>query len=110
MIEQIQKHKLGFYQIKNKPTVEELQDYYANKYHQDGFNVCNLIGDFPIDWYLFHRESNYIINKSAAKSAHHAKIEIDCLLAKQNMDDVLNLWRSLGQFGMGRQLTIFLTK
>ena len=75
-----------------------------------GFNVCDLLGDFPIDWYLYHQGSNYIKDKSVGKNAHNARIDLECLLTKQNMDDVLNLWRSLGQVGMGRDLTIFLTK
>ena len=75
-----------------------------------GFNVCDLLGDFPIDWYLYHKGSNYIKDKSLGKSAHNARIELECLLAKENMNDVLSLWRSLAQVGMGRDLTIFLTK
>ena len=75
------------------------------------FNVCDLLGDFPIDWYLYHQGSNYIKNKSVGKNAHNARIELECLPTKQNMDDVLNLWHSLGGgVGMGRDLTRILTK
>ena len=35
MIGNVQKHELGFYEIKDKPTAEELQDYYANKHYQE---------------------------------------------------------------------------
>jgi 2-polyprenyl-3-methyl-5-hydroxy-6-metoxy-1,4-benzoquinol methylase len=86
------------------------KDSLVNICKATGFNVCDLLGDFPIDLYLYHQGSNYIKDKSAGKSAHNARIELECLLAKQNMDDVLNLWRSMGQVGMGRDLTIFLTK
>ena len=75
-----------------------------------GFHVNDLLGDFPIDWYLYHKGSNYVKNKSTGKDAHNARVELECLLAKQDIGSVLNLWRSLGQVGMGRDITVFLTK
>jgi 2-polyprenyl-3-methyl-5-hydroxy-6-metoxy-1,4-benzoquinol methylase len=32
----LQKHPLGYWEIKNKPTQQELQHYYAEKYYQEG--------------------------------------------------------------------------
>jgi len=75
-----------------------------------GYNFCDLLGDFPIDWFLYHKGSNYIKDKSVGKSAHNSRVQLECLLAKQNMDDVIGLWRSLAKVGMGRNLTIFINK
>ena len=74
------------------------------------FNVCDLLGDFPVDLFLYHKGSNYIKNKTAGKAAHNARIQLECLLAKQNMNDEVDFWRSLAKVGMGRNLTIFINK
>ena len=38
------------------------------------FKVEKLLGDFPIELFLLHPESNYI-DKKAGKQAHQARIE-----------------------------------
>ena len=86
MLDKLQKHELGYYEVKNKPTENEL------------------------NWYLYHKGSNYVKNKSTGKDAHNARVELECLLDKQDIGSVLNLWRSLGQVGIGRDITVFLTK
>jgi len=78
--------------------------------HSAGFNVEDLLADFPIDWFLFHEGSNYVKNKSSGKNAHKARIQIECLIAQQTTVEVLGFWRALAKIGMGRDLTIFLTK
>ena len=35
MDERLKQHPLGFWEIAKKPTSEELQKYYANKYYQE---------------------------------------------------------------------------
>jgi len=34
LFEQVKKNRFGFYELKNKPTKEELEDFYPNKYYQ----------------------------------------------------------------------------
>jgi len=36
MDSRLKKHPLGYWEIENKPTQEELQKYYAEKYYQEG--------------------------------------------------------------------------
>lgn len=35
MIDKVKIHKLGYYEVINKPTTKELNEYYSNKYYQD---------------------------------------------------------------------------
>ena len=35
MDQRLKKHRLGFWEIATKPTTQELQQYYANKYYQE---------------------------------------------------------------------------
>ena len=74
------------------------------------FNVRDLLGDFPIDWYLYHQGSNFIKDRSLGKDAHKARIELECLISRQKHLGMLNFWRSMAAIGSGRNLTIFLTK
>ena len=78
--------------------------------NETGFTVRDLLGDFPIDWYLYHQGSNFIKDKSLGKNAHNARIQLECLISSQSVDDMLNFWRSMATIGSGRNLTIFLTK
>lgn len=73
-----------------------------------GWERLEVLGDFPVDWYLFNTESNYIKNKSIGKSAHRARVQIENMLHKQAIDEVLNLFSALAKLGLGRNITIFL--
>ena len=55
MTSEVIKRKFGYYQLKDKPTNEELSDYYANKYYQEG------VGSYEIEY--SDVEIKYIKNK-----------------------------------------------
>jgi 2-polyprenyl-3-methyl-5-hydroxy-6-metoxy-1,4-benzoquinol methylase len=74
-----------------------------------GWNVADLIGDFPIDWFLYHPGSNYVSDSKLGGDAHNARVQIENLIAERSVDDVLNFWRAMARIGSGRDLTIFVT-
>jgi hypothetical protein len=41
----IVRNEYGFFEIKNKPSQKELQEYYANKYYQEGQGSYELSYD-----------------------------------------------------------------
>jgi len=67
----------------------------------------DIYGDFPIDWFLFHPGSNYVEDRSLGKDAHNSAMQIENLISKQPMNDVLDFWRSIAKVGVGRNLTSF---
>lgn len=67
-----------------------------------------MLGDFPIDWFLFHPESNYIRNKLAGKFAHNARVEIENMIHENPLEDVISFWSSAARLGLGRDITAFL--
>jgi 2-polyprenyl-3-methyl-5-hydroxy-6-metoxy-1,4-benzoquinol methylase len=73
-----------------------------------GYDVIDLFGDFPIDFFLYHPGSNYIRDKSAGPGAHRARIELDLLLARNGLDSYLDFRRSLTACGVGRNLCMAL--
>lgn len=75
---------------------------------QNKFTVIDMFSSFPIDFFLFHKGSNYIVDKSLGKQAHFARIAIDLLLAEQGMEKFLNLYRAMAACGVGRDFTVVL--
>jgi 2-polyprenyl-3-methyl-5-hydroxy-6-metoxy-1,4-benzoquinol methylase len=71
-----------------------------------GYIVHDLIGDFPVDWFLFHPGSNYIQDSSKGKSAHLARIKIENMLHQNDVSDIIGFYRSAAKLGVGRDLTI----
>jgi SAM-dependent methyltransferase len=88
--------------------------------HLNYFNAANLpallermgyavrlgYASFPIDWFLMHPGSNYVVDPAAGKAAHRARLAIDLVLAGQGMAAYLNLARALFDCGAGRSLTV----
>lgn len=79
----------------------------ANIVCETGWHVMDLLGDFPIDWYLYHPGSNYVSNPLVGKDAHWARIQLELLFSKKPIEDVLGFKRAIAQIGSGRDLTIF---
>ena len=67
-----------------------------------------MLGDFPVDWYLFHPGSNYIRDQSAGKAAHKARVQIENLISEQPIENVIQFWSSAAKLGLGRDLTVFM--
>lgn len=74
-----------------------------------GYNVCELLGDFPIDFFLLHSGSNYINDTSKGKLAHQARVRMENFISNNGIDDANQFFSSLAKVGLGRDLTIFLT-
>jgi 2-polyprenyl-3-methyl-5-hydroxy-6-metoxy-1,4-benzoquinol methylase len=73
-----------------------------------GYDFLDMIANFPIDFFLFNTASNYVIDSSKGKAAHNARIQIENVISKQPIEEVIQLYRSFAKIGLGRNLTIFL--
>ncbi len=80
----------------------------ANTVSQTGWQCVEMLGDFPVDWYLFHPGSNYIRDQSAGKAAHKARVQIENLISQQPIENVIQFWSSAAKLGLGRDLTVFM--
>ena len=74
-----------------------------------GWQTLEIHGDFPIDWFLFHPASNYVMDQAAGKPAHSARVVLENLIGKANPEDVSAFFSALARIGMGRDLTAFYT-
>lgn len=80
----------------------------VNTASQTGWHCVEILGDFPVDWFLFHPGSNYVRDRSVGKAAHRARIQIENLINEQPIDDVIQFWSSAAKLGLGRDITAFM--
>lgn len=79
-----------------------------NLARKTGWEAVDLLGDFTIDWSLYHPSSNYVMDSSAGKNAHWARVQLENLFAEKPVGDVLELCRAMAKVGSGRDLTAFI--
>lgn len=80
----------------------------ASVAYETGWKCLDMLGDFPIDWFLFHSGSNYVRDKALGKFAHKARVQIENLINEQALDGVLDFWSAAAKIGIGRDITAFL--
>jgi 2-polyprenyl-3-methyl-5-hydroxy-6-metoxy-1,4-benzoquinol methylase len=83
-------------------------DSLANTANQTGWQCLEMLGDFPVEWFLFHPASNYVRDWSVGKDAHKARVQIENLIHAQPIDDVIRFWSAAAKLGLGRDITAFL--
>ncbi len=74
-----------------------------------GFRAEKLLGDFPIEWFLFNEHSNYARDKSRGKACHLARIDIENLLNDISVEKANLLYEAFAGLGMGREITGYFT-
>jgi len=71
-----------------------------------GFEVILREATFPIDMFLLMGE-NYVGNDALGRQCHARRKELECNLAKANMNDLKReLYRALASIGVGREAQI----
>ena len=83
-------------------------DSLASTANETGWELVEMLGDFPVDWFLFHAGSNYVRDKSVGKAAHKARVQIENLIHAQPIEDVIRFWSATAKLGFGRDITAFL--
>lgn len=73
-----------------------------------GWTCRNLLADFPVDWFLFNAQANYIADPTKGKPAHHARIALENMILDEDRTKVVTFFESLAALGMGRDLTVIL--
>ena len=71
--------------------------------------ICHdIIGDFPIDFFLLHEGSNYVKDPAKGPAAHQARIRLELMLGSLNHDMVNEFYGAMARVGLGRELTAFM--
>lgn len=85
-------------------NTENLERYCKGR----GFEVMDAFADFPIDTFLLHPGSNYVMTPENGPAAHKARMLIDLMIAGQGFDKFLAYYRAMFQVGLGRDITVLL--
>lgn len=77
----------------------------------NNLEVIDQFCDFPIEWFLVNKNSNYVRDKEKGKEAHKARTLIDFLInSSSNKQAKMDFWRSLSKLGFGRTISVILRK
>lgn len=82
--DKVVKHKLGYYELKDKPSIQELNEYYSRQYYQDAKGAYQA--EYSSDEILFFKnkiEQKYNIirselNKPVDKEQHLSLLDVGC--------------------------------
>lgn len=74
-----------------------------------GWQCHSILADFPIDLYLAHRGSNYIVNRENGPHAHRARLMFEKIIGKRGDEYANRLYEALADVGLGRNITGFLS-
>jgi len=77
---------------------------------QCGFEVLDAFGDFPIEFFLYHPGSNYVLNRDNGKAAHEARLQLDLLLAERGIPAYYAFCQALSGCGVGRNVSLVIRK
>lgn len=89
-------HHLHYFNTENLPK------FLTNS----GFEIIDAFSDFPIDLYLLHPGSNYVIDSKNGRAAHQARLQYDLLIAEAGLDKYLAFYRAMFEVGVGRNITL----
>lgn len=73
-----------------------------------GWDTLDILGDFPIDWFLAHPGSNYVDDPARGRDAHIARLRLEALIGAAGPEAANHFYSALASVGLGRNLTAFL--
>jgi hypothetical protein len=73
-----------------------------------GWEAAEIMGDFPIDFFLAHPGSNYVDNPENGPGAHQARLLLETLIGASGHGAANRFYAALADVGLGRNLTAFL--
>ncbi len=74
---------------------------------EQGFDILDAFSDFPVDLYLLHSASNYIMNPKSGRDANRARMHHDLMIIRHyGLDNYLEYYRAMFKVGLGRDITV----
>ena len=73
-----------------------------------GWDTLDILGDFPIDLFLAHPGSNYVVDPARGPDAHVARLRLETVIGAVGAEAANRFYSALAEVGLGRNLTAFL--
>ena len=82
-------------------------DSFQNLIRSSGFEVVDLLADFPIELFMWNPDTNYKRDDSKGKNCHLTRMAIENFIAKQGIDKLTAFRRGSAHAGIGRSLIAY---
>ena len=76
--------------------------------NENCWNVVNYTGDYPIDFDLMVKHTNYNQNPNVGKFSHLRRVRVTNLLCNKSPKECNEYYKSLLQMGLGRELIYYI--
>ncbi|MBV6644243.1 MAG: class I SAM-dependent methyltransferase [Cyclobacteriaceae bacterium] len=79
----------------------------------NGWDTQKVLADYPIEWFLANKNTNYVSDRDVGKSVHQARMFIENFLHEDqssNMEDLVAFYEAMAKIGQGRQLIGFFSR
>ena len=73
-----------------------------------GWDTLDVLADFPIDLFLAHPGSNYVIDPARGSDAHAARLRLETVIGAVGVEAANRFYSALADVGLGRNLTAFM--
>jgi 2-polyprenyl-3-methyl-5-hydroxy-6-metoxy-1,4-benzoquinol methylase len=73
-----------------------------------GWRCDSMLASFPVDFFLSHSGSNYIMDPSKGPEAHEAKLRLELLIENAGPEKANEPYAAIAEAVLGRQLSAFL--
>ena len=83
------------------------RDGLINLCKEAGWEVQDILTDYPIDFSLFNINTNYVLNPAVGKSCHRERIMIENLMHHISPTKTIEFYRALAELGLGREIIGF---
>ena len=71
---------------------------------KNGFNIFDLLADFPIEFFAYNESSNYLKSDELGRGVHKARVQIESLLSRDSIKPLMDFRRGCASAGIGRSL------
>ena len=73
-----------------------------------GWQVADLLGDFPIEIFLLNPDSGYERDRKKGKNCHLARLAFEQSLRSKSMDQFVEFRRGCARAGIGRNMIAYI--
>lgn len=73
-----------------------------------GWHCRSVLADFPVDFFLAHRGSNYVVDRTKGPDAHRARLMLEQVIGNKGDQNANRFYEALADVGLGRNITGFL--
>jgi 2-polyprenyl-3-methyl-5-hydroxy-6-metoxy-1,4-benzoquinol methylase len=82
-------------------------DSLATTMKESGFRLMHYLADFPISFYIFNPDSNYMRDSTLGKNCHYARVAVENTLYGHGIEKLIEFRKGCARSGIGRVLIAY---